>query len=308
MKCYLDTDVISKLSDRSDLSEFASLGASQGLQVVTSDLVPEELLATADPSQRARLAAAFLEVTQDGAFMLAHMNHQIQWGIAEFLAGKPTFAPYELYGRQAVIATLRDAANAPPQLLAAIKGKHRALAAHWDAMHASERPRLQQILQSGVPEPSLHEWIEIALSSEFASDLLTEVLGSTRKAAVSGKGSAYIDWNPICRCYVDQFALAIHRHGIQAALHSSKKGPKWHDYFHGAFVGVVDCFVTDDRRLRNALMEHLAIRTDLSCSVADLRTFTSHVCDRSLDELAAGDSPISWVPLPPVSHGHDEST
>ena len=46
MKCYLDTDVVSKIVGTADSSELVGFGASQGLEVVTSDLVPEELLAT----------------------------------------------------------------------------------------------------------------------------------------------------------------------------------------------------------------------------------------------------------------------
>ena len=90
----------------------------------------------------------------------------------------------------------------------------------------------------------------------------------------------YIEWNPICRCFLEQMMLAIRRHGLEHKTASSKKGPKWPDYYIGAFVGITDLFVTDDTRLRRALEQHRCLRSQ---AVWELRSFTEFVEDLQND-------------------------
>src|SRR5206468_996621 len=87
----------------------------------------------------------------------------------------------------------------------------------------------------------------------------------------------YIEWNPICRCFLEQLLLAIRRHGILHPMASSYKGPKWADYYIGAFIGIADRLVTDDVRLRRALEEHRQLRERAPWLLNSLEEFHNEV-------------------------------
>jgi hypothetical protein len=306
VKYYLDTDALSKL-----IQGFSETGSAQlpaGVKLVTSDLAIEELIVTSDSVRRLQLAQGIMSLHESGAFVLAHMNHQIDWGIEEFLADAKDFTPFELYNREGVLGLLRRASSLPPALREVIAGKREAEKANWSSMHQRERPRLQKVLESGASVPNAHDWVAMIGSSEFASDLLLDILSSCQREALQGREQEYIKWNPICRCYIEQFLLAIRRHGIEPPNASSKKGPKWADYFHGAFVGVADFFVTDDKRLRRALCEHREVRPDARWMVIGLSEFLRTIesgAEGASEEERVGNEAARWrVPLAAKKHHH----
>lgn len=304
MKSYFDTDALSKLIQGCGESGMAQL--PDGMTAVTSDLAIEELIVTSDRAMRLQLAHGVLSLVESGAIVLAHMNHQIDWGVEAFLSNAKEFTPFELYNRDGVLSLLRTAGSLSPGFRGMIARKREEEKVSWDSMHQRERPRLQKVLASGVPVPTAYEWVHYIGSSEFASDLLRYVLSPRERDAVQGREQEYIRWNPIGRCYIEQFLLAIRRHGIEPPGASSRKGPKWTDYFHGAFVGVVDSFVTDDRRLRRALHDHRDVRPDAGWMLLGLGDFLRLMdlgTERSSEMQVAANADARWsIPLAAREH------
>lgn len=263
---------------------------------------------TSNSAMRLQLAQGIMSLAESGAIVLAHMNHQIDWGFEEFLAGAKEFTPFELYNREAVRGLLEKASSLPAAFLEMIARKREAERASWDSMHQGGRSRLQMVLASGVPVPNAHDWVVMIGSSEFAADLLIDVLSPRHCEALQGREQEYIKWNPICRCYIEQLLLAIRRHGIEPPNASSKKGPKWADHFHAAFVGVVDFLVTDDQRLRRVLRQHQELRPDGRWMVMGLSEFLQAIqfsAEGASGEEGVGNQAARWkVPLAAREHHH----
>jgi len=67
--------------------------------------------------------------------------------------------------------------------------------------------------------------------------------------------------------------LAIRRHGLEHPTDSSRKGPKFADYYISAFLSIADLFVTDDTKLRRALEQHRSLRSPASWKLRSLDEF-----------------------------------
>ena len=302
MKCYLDTDALSKLIQRLPGASLELL--PRNVIIVTSDLAIEELIVTSDSTRRVQLAQGMLSLIENGAIVLSHMNHQIDWAVEDFLAGSTVFTPYEIYNRKGVCTLLRNSSSLPPSLWDRIAGKREAENLGWDEMHKQGRPGLQRVLASGADLPSAGDWVSMIGGSSFASDLLRDVVSSGHAEALKGREQSYVQWNPICRCYIEQFLLAIRRYGIEPPNVSSKKGPKWADYFHGAFVGVVDSFVTNDKRFRRALSQHREVRGGSRWEIFELSDFLGRVQSGSYQGETEVNRDARWG-VPQVAKRHD---
>jgi len=131
-------------------------------------------------------------------------------------------------------------------------------AVSWEKMHKEGRVVLQNIIKQTGQVPSINDWLDL-MNSDFIRDLIGRIVDSEALPKIHGNEQRFIDWNPLLQCFLEQFLLAIYRHAVEPPSASSKKGPGWMDYSHGAFAGLVHVFVTDDKRFFRALKQHIQL-------------------------------------------------
>lgn len=273
MLVVVDTDVVSKLSRMSDFKELDALFRQHCIHVTTSETVAKEVLATTHPEVRAVLARTLLDLLGECP-LLASLPYQVKWGVQPFLAGEMAFKPFAASRPDDIKALLRRSKFLEDTRLEAIRRETAEAVDRWDRMHAGGRPSLQAVLEKNASGPDAGDWMMSIRDSEFTHEIVLGTIStSIERARLQPRVAEYIEWNPICRCFLEQLMLAIRRHGLEHPTASSHKGPKWADYYISAFLGIADRFVTDDTRLRRALEQHRSLRPPDSWELRSLDEF-----------------------------------
>jgi hypothetical protein len=152
-------------------------------------------------------------------------QHQIEWGVARFLGGERSFRPFQTFRPEAVSGLLKNAASLKTKLLERIRSQKEQSDRRWDEMQTQGRPSLQAALKKGLPIPEAGDWMNSILDSEFTVEaMLDGFADESERRQLVHRAHEYILWNPICRCFLEQWLLAIRRHGIEHRTASSKQG------------------------------------------------------------------------------------
>jgi hypothetical protein len=267
IKIYIDTDALSKLAFMDSPREVASLMREQGIQLVISDSTVQEILCTRDISRRTLICQFIVELLQDGP-ILAPVPQQIRWSSIDFAEGLSIFQPYRTGKENWVKCLLANPGRVSEEDIDALDKKRKNDDSVWNSMHDTGRKALQAFFSPTNKDPTICEWLSMMdghldwfpIKNMVAPEVCPMIIGCERK---------FVEWNPLLRCYIEQFLLAIYRYGIEPPNAASKKGPKWMDYFHGAFAGLVDVFVTNDKRFLAALKQHQQLRPEWRCLIHD---------------------------------------
>ena len=230
MLVVVDTDIVSKLSRRSDFKELKAHLRKHCIQVTTSETVVEEVLVTADSAVRVVLADTLLDLLGECS-LLASPPYQVKWGVQSFLGGKTTFKPFRVCRPDDIKALLRNAKFLRNTQLEVIRQKTADAVKRWDKMHDSGRPHMQAVLEKSGAVPDAGDWMRSIRDSVFTHEIvLSTISNPNEQKELKPRVAEYIEWNPICRCFLEQLMLAIRRHGIEQKNISSIKGPKWACY------------------------------------------------------------------------------
>ena len=299
MLVVVDTDIINKLSRRSDLKELRGHLQKHCIQITVSETVAKEVLVTADPTVRAILADTLIDWLGDCP-PLASLPYQIKWGAQSFLDGKTAFKPFRAVRHDDIKAILRNAKSLQNTQIEVIRRELADAVRRWDNMHDSGRPKMQELLEKNAGIPDDSDWMMFIRDSEFTHEIVLGTISNpNEQKKLKPRVAAYIEWNPVCRCFLEQLMLAIKRHGLEHPTSSSNKGPKWADYYISAFVGITDCFVTDDNRLRHALEQHRCLRSPASW---ELRSLTEFIEDFRNDRILNYSTNRALETWPAVGH------
>ncbi len=273
MVIVIDTNVVSNLSCRVECHEVVELLRRSGAFLTVPETIVEEVIRTSDPLVRAKLSRTLVDLLDDCP-VLAHLWNQLTWGGQRFLCGEIAFKPFTAVGTDSLKTHLRNGDTLRPCALEQLQEKKNKQVHTWDTMHAQGRLRFQEILEKDklIPDPAT--WIATMLKSEVLRNIMLEsVFNHTERELLRPRWQEYIAWNPICRSFLELFLLAIRRHAIEHETAGSRNGPKWEDYYIGAFVGIADRFVTDDTRLRSALDQHRKYRGRVRWETVSLKEF-----------------------------------
>jgi hypothetical protein len=93
IKTFIDADALSGLALIGASLDVASLIRKQGIELVTSDLMVQEVLRTGCSSRRILIAQLIVDLLQDRA-ILATLSQQIRWSSIDFAEGELAFRPY----------------------------------------------------------------------------------------------------------------------------------------------------------------------------------------------------------------------
>ena len=278
MLVVVDTDIVNKLSRMPDFDELKVYLRNHCIQVAASETVVKEILATANPAVRANLSNTLLCLIEEYP-LLASLPYQIKWGVHSFLSGKTCFKPFRAVRSDDIKELLLKAEHLTNSQIKAIRQEAANGINRWDEMHGNGRPNMQAVLEKNGIVPDAGDWMNSIYESEFIKEIVLGIVSNlTEKKELIPRVSKYIEWNPICRCFLGQLMLAIRRHGLEQQTFSSKKGPKWTDYYISAFVGITDCFVTDDTRLLRALRQHRELQSPPARSW-ELRSLNEFIAD-----------------------------
>lgn len=295
----VDTDVVSKLARMLDFREIGAILRHHVIHVTTSETVAKEVLAITDPELRAVIAHTLLDMLGEYP-LLASLPYQVKWGIQSFLTGKTIFKPFAVSRPDDINVLLRRAKFLENTQLEAIQRDNAEAAERWDKMHAGGRPNLQAVLGNEAPVPNAGDWMMSVRDSEFTHEIvLGTISDSIERARLLPRVAEYIEWNPICSCFLEQLMLAIRRHGLEHPFDSSRKGPKFADYYISAFVSIADLFVTDDTRLRRALEQHRSLRSPANWEVRSLNEFIKDIQDDKTLNYCSGGTLETW---PAIEH------
>lgn len=271
-RVFFDTDAASKLCAAAKFEHVIAWRRKCRARTFTSDTTAAELAAIADEGRRIRLGQKLARLL-GGKPLLAPFNLQLKWGIFQFMGGRAAFEPYATPGSEFVMKCLASPAPLSEALLRSLAEKRTQRAESWESMHTAGRPNLRNLFRQSKELPTSRDWMDSLLHSDFAAQVFTDVVTFDSRPLDQERAKSYLLWNPMARCFMEQFLLAVKRHGVENERASSKKGPQWNDYYQGAFVGVMDCVVTDDRRLRNALEQHRRLREQKTWCVLSLDDF-----------------------------------
>jgi hypothetical protein len=234
------------------------------IKPVFSESAVQEILLTQNPARRNIICKFMVDLLQEGP-ILAPVAHQVRWSSVDFAEGRASFRPYRTKKEDWVKNLLLNSDNISQKDFDELFKKRGNEDRSWDGMHATGRGELKKLIpKNGKVTPN--EWLGL-IESEFVSSLVVKIVATEAVKMVRGNERLFVEWNPMLRCYLEQFLLAIYRHAIEPPNAASKKGPKWMDYSHGAFVGLVDVFVTDDIRFFRALDQHLQLRPEWKCFI-----------------------------------------
>ena len=263
IKVYLDTDAISKLAKNDASGEVPSLIRKQGIEPMISDLTVQEVLRYQDTSRRTLIGKFIVDLMQDGP-ILAPISTQILWSSIDFAEGRGTFQPYRTIKEDWVKRLLLKRGRFSTKIIEELDERRQHECNTWDCMHAEGRPVFQEMIsQAGGVRPTIHEWLG-QMDSDVIRSLIVGNVAPEALSKIRGNEARFLEWNPVLCCFAEQLLLAIYRHAIEPPKVASKKGPKFPDYFHGAFAGLVDVFVTDDKRFSMALKQHQQLRPEWS--------------------------------------------
>lgn len=255
IKIYIDTDALSGLAAMTDTPrEMAAVMHEQGMEPVISDSTVQEVLCTTDTARRKLIGQFIVELLQGGS-ILAPVPHQIRWSSIDFAEGGSTFQPYSTEEEDWVRSLLAKADRVTSEDIDALLIKRKNDNSYWDSMHAAGREELQKFFSQTNEAPTIHDWLSM-MDCHLNWFPVANMVAPETRPMIIGHERQFVEWNPLLRCYIEQFVLAIYRYTIEPPTTASKKGPKWMDYFHGAFAGLVDVFVTNDRRFNSALAQH----------------------------------------------------
>lgn len=284
MLVIVDTDIVNKLSRRSDFKELSAHLRKHCIQITVSETVAKEVLVTADHTIRAALADTLIDLLGECP-LLAPLPYQVKWGVQSFLDGKTAFKPFRTSHSDDIKTNLRNAKFLQDTELEMLRQELADGVSRWDNMHNSGRTNMQDVREEKNEVPDEGDWMRHSRVSSFTHEIvLSTISNPTEQEELKPLVAEYIGWNPVCRCFLEQLMLAIRRHGLEHKTASSKKGPKWADYYISAFVGITDCFVTDDTRLRRALEQHRCLRSTASWELRSLMEFIEDFRnDRILD-------------------------
>jgi hypothetical protein len=297
MLVVVDTDIVNKLSRMPNFNELRANLRKHCLQVTTSETVVKEILATANPAVRTDLSNTLLCLIEECP-LLASLPYQIKWGVHSFLSGKTTFKPFRAVRSDDIKKLLRKAEHLTNSQIEAIRQEAANAIHRWDEMHGNGRPNMQPVLEKSGVVPDAGDWMNSIHESEFMKEVVLGIVSKpSEKKELIPRVSEYIEWNPICRCFLEQLMLAIRRHGLEQQTSSSKKGPKWADYYISAFVGITDYFVTDDTRLLRALKQHRGLRSPArSWELRSLNEFIADLRDNLILCYATNRTLETWPP------------
>ena len=296
MLVVVDTDIVNKLSRMPNLDELMANLRKHCIQVTTSETVVKEILVTADPDVRAILSNTLLDLLGECP-LLASLPYQVKWGVQLFLGGKTVFNPFRAVRSDDIKTRLRNAKLLKNSQIEVIRQETGDAVKRWDKMHDSGRPNMQAVLEKSGSVPDAGDWMMSIRDSGFIHEIvLGTVSNPNEQEELKPRVSEYIEWNPICGCFLEQIMLAIRRHGLEQRTSSSKRGPKWADYFISAFVGITDCFVTDDTRLLRALEQHRGLRSPASWELRSLNKFIADIRDNLILNYATNRTLETWPP------------
>ena len=294
MLVVVDTNIVNKISGMPNFNELSAHFRKHFIQVTTSETVVKEILLTANPAVRTDLSNTLLCLLGECP-LLASLPYQVKWGVQSFLGGKTTFNPFRAVRSDDIKKQLQKAKLLKHNQLEAIRQETADAVKGWDKMHDNGRPNMQAVLEKSGEVPDAGDWMNYIRDSEFIKEI---VLGTVSKPSelkeLKQRVSEYVEWNPICRCFLEQLMLAIRRHGLEQQTSSSKKGPKWADYYISAFVGIADCFVTEDIRLLRALEQHRGLRSPASWELRSLNGFIADLRDDLILNYATNRTLGTW--------------
>lgn len=260
IKIYIDTDALSRFAMTDTPREIAAVMHEQGIEPVISDSTVQEVLCARDTSRRTLIGQFIVELLQGGS-ILAPVPHQIRWSSIDFAEGRGIFRPYRTGEEDWVKRLLANADRVTSGDIDALYRKRKDDDSYWDSMHATGREVLQNLFSQTNEAPALHDWLNM-MDSHLDWFPVVSMVAPEARPMIIGHERQFVEWNPLLRCYIEQFVLAIYRYTIEPPTAASKKGPKWMDYFHGAFAGLVDVFVTNDKRFIRALKQHQQLRPE----------------------------------------------
>jgi hypothetical protein len=228
-----------------------------------SDLTVQEVLHYQDTSRRALIGKFIVDLIQDGP-ILAPISTQILWSSIDFAEGRGTFRPYRTKKEDWVKRLLLKRGRFSTKIIEELDERRQHEDNTWDCMHAEGRPVLQEMIsQAGGVRPTINDWLGL-MDGDFIRSLIVGNIAPEALPKIRGNEARFLEWNPVLRCFAEQLLLAIYRHAIEPPNVASKKGPKFPDYSHGAFTGLVDVFVTDDKHFFRALKQHQQLRPEWS--------------------------------------------
>jgi rRNA-processing protein FCF1 len=273
MLVVVDTDIINKLSRRSDINELINCLRKYCMQITVPETVVKEVIVTSDPNVRALLADTLIDLLGD-CLPLASVPYQIKWGVKRFLEGEVVFKPFRCFQPDKIKMMLKNAKSLRNNQLEPIRIELADGSNRWDIMHNCGRPKMQEVLRKSGGIPDAGDWIKSIRDSEFIHEIVIGIISEpNERNRLKPQVADYIEWNTVCRCFLEQMMLSIRRHGLEHQSSMSKKGPKWADYFINAFVGITDLFVTDDTRLRRALRQHRSLKTPANWKLCSFTEF-----------------------------------
>lgn len=256
IKVYFDTDSISKLAKNDAAGEVHSLICKQKIEPIVSDLTVQEVLHFQDISLRFLIGNFIVNLIKDGP-ILAAMPTQVLWSSIDFSEGKDSFQPYRTREDAWVKDLLIKRDRFSAELIKELDERRQHEDKTWDKMHEQGRPVFQEMIsKAGGEVPTIHDWLNLK-NSCFIWSIIANNVDREALPKITGNEAKFLKWNPVLCCFAEQLLLAIYRHAIEPPNASSNKGPKFPDYSHGAFVGLVDVFVTDDKRFSRALNQHV---------------------------------------------------
>lgn len=257
IKVYIDTDAISNYALIGTSDEVTLLMRKQGCEPVISDTILQEVLRYRDTSRRTLIGQFIVDLLQDRP-ILAPLAYQIRWSSIDFVEGQDTFRPYKTKEDDWVKDLLINSDRLTIDDISKLDSERGYEDCSWERMHTDGRKELQNLIARTGEMPSISDWLGL-MNSDFVRDLIGGIVDPEAIPMIRGNEQRFIDWNPLLQCYLEQLLLSIYRHAIEPPNAASKKGPKWMDYSHGAFAGLVHAFVTDDRRFFRALEQHLQL-------------------------------------------------
>jgi len=299
LRTYFDTDAASVLAESEDRRLVIDSVRRRQIEPIVSDSLIEEVLLTSNTGLRRTIAATVLCLL-GSRHVLAPVSRQVRWSCANFAAGDTRFVPFQSEDEDRARRFLIRPSELTVDLISLAHEKRSREAQRWDDMHARGRAIFQErVAREGGKLPTPTEYLR-NVESEFSKDVVRNLVPESLANRLAGREVEIIRWNPILCAYLELMVLAIHRHAVEPPNVASKKGPKWPDYFHGAYCCAADIFVTNDSRFRRALEQHSELGTaghyavmNLNDFVAALKGGTAMRLGRALD--------FSWRRLLPAA-------
>jgi len=275
-RAYLDTDAVSELARHPRAPDIRDACRQFRVEVIISETLVTEVLLTEDPSRRRQITATVLRLLASRCILSSWVD-QVRHSSIDFVAGSPRFVPCKSEAEAHLRQLLINPDSLDSKTLEEMNLAWQAADNKWDEMHARARPAFQeQLLNINEQVPMVQEWLTLK-SGGFAEEVVREILPDFSRRHFSTPILTFMQWNPLLRAFMEQFLLAVRRHALEPWNAASKKGPKWPDYSHGAFAALVDVFVSNDARFRNALSQHSRFGSIGEFHVMDLNAFVNNL-------------------------------